>query len=250
MCSLSRVLLSLLVAGGAAAAAAITVLITVHNLFSATAISITETFFFTIHFVRASASEMGVRAEVYSFLSLARPYRFLTKSVHFVPLATDTHTRTQEWFARTNNAERTTRKKRSPKWTKEKCKIDSNKVYNKPNNGNGGNSKRKMKDRIFFTFLFFFFFSYFGRFLGLLITTAMPTIIIFHYFDQRIHACSRQCHRVEWVLCVYIYISIYVYSGTGPIRVRSSRRFFPSFSYTYRPTTLNFDTIWIHSSYM
>lgn len=92
VCSMSGVLLSLLVAGGAAATAAVTVLITVHNLFSATAISITETFFFTIHFVRAFAFEMGTVKFIPFFRCLAVS-RVANKSAHFEPLATHTHTR-------------------------------------------------------------------------------------------------------------------------------------------------------------
>lgn len=99
--SMSRVSLSLLGADGAAAAAlaANTVQITVHNLFSATAISITETFLFTTHFVRAFAFEMGmVKFIPASFV--AWPSRFLLNFVFFkvrpfrASFATDTHTHT------------------------------------------------------------------------------------------------------------------------------------------------------------
>lgn len=101
VCSMSRVSLSLVAAAGAAAAAlaAITVQITVHNLFSATAISITETFLFTTHFVRAFAFEMGtVKFIPDSFV--AWPFRFLltlfsSKCVLFASAATDTHTHTR-----------------------------------------------------------------------------------------------------------------------------------------------------------
>lgn len=204
---------SLLVADGAAAVATV-LLITVHNLFfSATAISITETFSLLIHFVRSYFGIWVVHANFLPFVlcpasHVLRPINFvvvLKFLFFFLRLLSlfalhKRYTREKQFFCMHRKyAERTTRKKVSEtnkRKRKKNAKLIQTKWITKiiiNENGTAEAAKEKKIGKI--EYYLFLSLSVSPSISGLLIiTTEMPTINIFHYFK---HAFTRSRHRAE-----------------------------------------------------